>query len=87
MAQGAFGKNTVYVPVFERGLRRVWPLDGSLLVRLKGTNTAVYWKPGVGYYGNLWNAKDIFKTEAAAWKYWYRDPIKPEERFVVEEER
>ena len=79
--------NPVYVPVFERGLRRVWELDGDLLVLMRNSNTAVYWKPGVGYYGSIWNADNIYKTEEAAWKYWYRDPIKPEERFIVTEVR
>lgn len=75
----------VYVPVYERGLRRVQELDGDLLVFLGNSkDTVAYWKPGIGYYGNLWNADNIFTTEEAAWKYWYRDTIKPEERFIVE---
>ena len=78
----------VYTPVFDRGLRRVQELDSDLLVCMKGApNTAVYWKPGIGYYGCLWNADEIYTTEEAAWKYWYRDPIKPEERFKVKEVR
>ena len=74
----------VYVPVFDRGLRRVQELDGDLLVLMGNSdNTAVYYRPGVGYYGSIWNADTIFTTEEAAWKFWYRDPIAPEEYFKV----
>lgn len=73
-----------YVSVYERGLRRVQELDGDLLAFIGTSNTEVaYWRPGFGYYGSVWNADNIFLTEEAAWKYWYRDPIKPGERFVV----
>lgn len=78
----------VYVPVFDRGLRRVQELDSELLVRMKGSpKSAVYYKPGIGFYGNIWNADTIFKTEEAAWKFWYRDPIGKDEYFRVEAER
>lgn len=74
----------VYVPVYERGLRRVQELDGDLLAFLGNSdNSVAYWKPEVGYYGNIWNSDNIYVTEEAAWKYWYRDPISPEEHFVV----
>lgn len=75
----------VYAPVFDRGLRRVQELDSKLLVRMKGSpRSVVYYKPKVGYYGNIWNADTIFKTEEAAWKFWYRDPISQDEHFTVE---
>ena len=78
----------VYTPVFDRGLRRVEELDSELLVRMKGSpRSVIYYKPNVGYYGNIWNADTIFKTEEAAWKFWYRDPIGKDEYFVVEAER
>lgn len=77
--------NPVYVPVYERGLRRVQELDGNLLTFIGASDREVaYWKPEVGYYGNIWYADAIYKTEEAAWKYWYRDPISPGEHFIVE---
>lgn len=75
----------VYAPVYVRGLRRVCELDGDLLAFVgNSTDTVAYWKPGAGFWGNIWDANNIFLTEEAAWKYWYRDPILPEERFHVE---
>ena len=77
--------NPVYVPVYERGLRRVLEIDGDLLAFIGTSDREVaYWRPGVGYWGSIWNADTIYKTEEAAWKYWYRDPISPEEHFIVE---
>ena len=85
MANGKSCEHPVYVPVYERGLRRVQEIDGDLLAFIGTSDTEVaYWKPGVGYWGSIWNADNIFLTEEAAWKYWYRDPITPEEHFHVE---
>ena len=85
MANGKSYEHPVYVPVYERGLRRVQELDGDLLAFIGNSDSSVaYWKPGVGYWGSIWNADNIFLTEEAAWKYWYRDPISPEEHFLVE---
>lgn len=77
--------NPVYVPVYERGLRRVREIDGGLLAFIGNSDREVaYWKPGTGYWGSIWNADTIYKTVEAAWKYWYRGPISPEEHFIVE---
>lgn len=73
----------VYVPVYD-GKRKVVKLDGDLLVTMgiEGKH-AVYYKPGVGTYGNFWNADAIFTTEDAAWRYWSGYSVAPEERFKV----
>lgn len=74
----------VYVPVYDKGSRRVQEIDGDLLAFLGNSDTyVVYWKPKYGYYGNIWNADTIFTTEEAAWKYWNRNPISPDEYFHV----
>lgn len=76
--------NPAYVPVYERGLRRVQEVDGDLLAFIGTSDREVaYWKPGVGYWGSIWSADTIYKTEEAAWKYWYRDPINQDEHFEV----
>lgn len=70
----------VYKPVFTNKWE-IRELESDLLRRIPGTHsTACYYKKGVGFYGDLYDADCIFKTREAAQKWVYKEVV-PQDLF------
>lgn len=74
----------VYKPVYGNKWDIV-ELDSELLRRIPGTNNTVcYYKKNVGFYGNLYNADNIFKTREAAQRWICGDVNLQEDLFYID---
>lgn len=70
----------VYKPVYTNKWE-IQELESDLLRRIPGTsNTVCYYKKGVGFYGDLYNADNIFKTREAAQMWVYKEVV-PQDLF------